>query len=266
MKHPLLVLSSVLLTAATTLGTGGQEVRYRDPSGWMSLTVSHDIEILENPSVEPGREFSFDLTFDADQGASTVSVTVERAKASYTAHGMKQRLTTRHLTGRSFPLTIRDGDRSLLLEAPSEPPEIDLGPQVSAGFSLGTALSEALPVLPRENVGVGSTWITERTVHVLHGWSWAQGRLTSRHRVTAVEREGDSTIITVLSEAEADLTGDAGTTELERTQRWTFDATAGRLLVMTMEQETTGITVVPQGRVPVRQQTRVELAPREVAP
>ena len=43
--------------------------------------------------------------------------------------------------------------------------------------------------------------------------------------------------------------------------QWTFDATDGRLLSLSMEQETEGRSIVPQGEIHIRQLTRVELTP-----
>ena len=66
-------------------------------------------------------------------------------------------------------------------------------------------LADSLPVLSEEAVAVGATWATERPLQTLEGWGWSTGQLASRHRVTAVERHGDRTVVSVSTEAEASL-------------------------------------------------------------
>ena len=93
------------------------------------------------------------------------------------------------------------------------------------------------------------------------------GRMTSRHRVTAVDRRDGHTVVTVATEAEATLGAvkaePAFSGDLKRTLSWTFDADDGRLLSLSMEQETSGSCPLPQGETDIRQQTRVELVPRD---
>ena len=163
-------------------------------------------------------------------------------------------------------MSIVDDGRRLKQSEPSAAPVIDLGPYPPVGFSVAGTLADCLPVLPEEAVSVGATWATEREVRTLEGWGWATGRLNSRHRVTAVNRRGDHTVVSVVTEAEADLSPeapdgpDAG--GLKRIVHWTFDITDGRLLSMSIEQESEGASQLPQGEVRHRQRTRIELGPR----
>lgn len=264
MKHITLVLTTTLLVAASSQAGEGLRVRYHDHSDRMSLTVNHDIEVGQAKPIAT-REFSFDLALTADRAATAVTVTIDRAKATYVAHDMEQRLGTRQLTGRSFPLLIADDGRRLEQTKPSEAPLIDLGPYPSIGFSVAGLLADTLPVLPEETVAVGAGWTTERRIRSLEGWAWGTGRLTSRHRITAVDRRDDHTVISVTTEGEAHLgpvESERGfSADLKRTLRWTFDATDGRLLSMSIEQETEGVCPLPQGDIQFRQLTRVELAP-----
>ena len=68
------------------------------------------------------------------------------------------------------------------------------------------------------------------------------------------------------TEASADLHSADGENrssgKLERSLHWTFDATAGRLLSLSMEQDTDGPSTVPQGEMRIRQRTVVEWTPR----
>jgi len=238
----------------------GSQVSYRDPSGRMSLTVSHAIDV-HRPIAS--RSFSFDLVLAMDPTTAGVTVTIDQAKATYTAHDMKQRLGTRHLTGQSFSLSIADDGRRLQQTESSDALVIDLGPPVAEGFSIAGLLADTLPVLPGSTVAAGTTWSTSRQIRSLGGWAWGTGQLTSLHRVTSVYRENDHTIVTVATEAEASLDpvekdrGFSG--DLKRTLRWTFDATEGRLLSMSMEQKTDGVCPLPQGETSIHQLTRVEL-------
>ena len=49
--------------------------------------------------------------------------------------------------------------------------------------------------------------------------------------------------------------------ELHRSLHWTFDATDGRVLAISMEQETDVLSTMPQGELTVHQRTELELAP-----
>ena len=265
MKHLIFALTTTLLAASTPHSDDGLRVHYRDASGLMSLTVSQEIEVPSVEGVVASRNFSFDLALATDRSAEEVTVTIDRAKASYKAHGMKERLGTRHLTGRSFPLSIADEGRQLVEIEPSDATAVDLGPMVAGGLSIAGVLADVLPVLPEKAVAVNVTWTNERPVRSLEGWGWGTGRLTNRHRVTAVDQRDGHTFVTVETEAEARLGPVQGeraySGDLKRTMRWTFDATDGQLLSLSMQQETEGVCELPQGEIQIRQLTRIELVP-----
>jgi len=69
-----------------------------------------------------------------------------------------------------------------------------------------------------------------------------------------VQSQGNATLV-----AAEGTTGFVGEGTLERRFDWTFEADSGRLLSLTLEQEGTGASQLPQGQVQVRQQTRIEL-------
>jgi hypothetical protein len=188
-------------------------------------------------------------------------VTIESAEGTYTAHGMEQRLSGRHLAGREFRLAVDKAESRFIA---GESPVIFVGQPVARGVSVAEALVDTLPVLPTDPVSEGSTWRTERSIHSLEGWSWGTGILSGTHRVTSVERRGGRRVVSVESRAEASLApieerGFTGT--IERAYKWTFDATSGRILSLSMTQESNGISPVPQGDVEVHQITTVELGP-----
>jgi hypothetical protein len=265
MKNLILALTMTLLAASMPQTGEGSRVRYRDLTPRMSLTMSQDIEVPKVEGIIASRTFSFDLTLATDHEAEEVTVTIDRARATYSAHGMKERLGTRHLTGRSFPLSISNDRRQLEQVEPSIAPVVNLDPIVAGGFPIAGLLADTLPVLPQEAVALGATWTTERPVRSLEGWAWGVGRLSNRHRVTAVDQRDGHSIVTVITEANTHLDPVKGERAysgvLKRTLHWVFDATDGRLLSLSMDQETKGVCELPQGETQIRQLTRVELTP-----
>jgi hypothetical protein len=267
MKSRSLLLVAVLLLASGSLAEERPTLRYQEPSGPLSLAITQEIGVPDHRGIA-GRTLSFDLDIDLDpeRGDGGLLATLSRARGTYTAHGMEQRLSASHLEGRSFALSIRDGGRRLAAEEPLGPPAVPMGALVTRALPVAEVLSEALPVLPAEGVSVGSEWTTEREVHSLEGWSWGSGRLRSTHRVTAVERAGGHTMVTISSHGEADLLPIDGEAsgyrgKLSRSSGWIFDASAGRLRSLSIEQQAQGTSPMPQGEVAVSQTTRIELTP-----
>jgi len=265
MKKLILALTTTLLAAGTPQTGERPRIHYRDLSGRYSLTVSQEIEVPGAQGVIARRDFLLDLSLQADRPASTVTVTIDRARASYEAHGMKQRLGTSLVSGRSFVLSTGGDGRRLDRSEPSDGPVFGLDAMVGGGYPVAGLLTGVLPVLPEEAVAPGAAWVGERSVRTLEGWGWGTGRMTSRHRVTAVDERDGRTVVTVETRAEARLEPVEGeraySGDLKRTARWSFDAAAGRLLSLSMEQETSGDCEMPMGKTQVRQVTRVELAP-----
>ncbi len=269
MRYLTIVLTTTLMTVGLAHSEEQVRLRYQEDFGPMTLTMTQSIEVeVENKEVErpiASREMSFEVTLLTDAAAASASLLIERAQASYTAHGMKQRLSTRHLTGAKIALAIPQDGRELSEIEPDEAPVIDMGPPVAGGFSVAGMLIGVLPQLPDQPVSMGSSWRTERDVRLLEGWAWAAGHLKSHHRVTAIESRHGRTIVTVDTESEAMLQSSAGETaysgNLKRSLHWTFDATGGRILSISMEQDTDGVTTLPQGEMVLRQRTELELAP-----
>ena len=260
MKHPVLVLFTMLLAAGTSHSDEGTRLAYRDPSGRLSLTVSQAMEVRASQTIEAARELSFGLTL------APTTVTIDEAKASAEAHGMNQRLNTRHLTGKTIALSIADGGRRLATAHDDDALTIDLGPMVEGGgYSLAGLLADILPVLPDKPVARGDSWTTETPLRSIEGWAWATGKLASRHRVTAIEKQGASTLVTVETEATSSLAPIEGQRayrgELKRKVRWTFDATAGRLATLTLEQDTDGLSDLMEKDSKILQHTKIVLAP-----
>jgi hypothetical protein len=203
----------------------------------------------------------FDITFEFTEGEVAE---ISAVKATYTAHGMKQRLSTRHLVGQPTALTT-DG-RSVSLEDPGDSSaDIDLGPITDGGLHPSSLLVDVLPVLPDEAVTKGLSWETTRPVRSLEGWAWAEGTMLYSNEVTDIKQSKGRTVVHVRSQGKTSIAAAGGTTgfvgegTLERQFRWTFDADSGRLLSLSLKQEGTGINQLPQGQVQVRQITRIKL-------
>ena len=265
---------TMLLAAGTSHSDEGTRLVYRDPSGRLSLTVSQSMEVRASQTVEAARELSFSLTLApapaAGGSAAGVTVTIDEAKASSEAHGMNQRLNARHLTGKSIALSIADGGRRLApTAAQGDALAIDLGPMVEGGFALPGLLADILPVLPDKPVARGATWTTETPLRSIEGWAWATGTLTSRHRVSAIEKQGAATLVTVETEATSSLAPVEGQRayrgELKRKLRWTFDATAGRLATLALEQDTDGVSDLMDKDSKVHQHTKITIEPMPAA-
>jgi hypothetical protein len=174
---------------------------------------------------------SFLMNLELNEIQDIVSVKVNKAKGSYTAHGMTQRLPASKLTGQSVTLAKRENGQLLERAEPDNDLEIPVGQIIGADYPIGLALVDILPVLPEGSVAVGTRWSTSRDTRSLEGWAWATGSLSSEH-------DG----------------------ELNRTSNWRFDASDGRLLSVSMEQKTSGINTLPQGEVEVQQHTKVEFS------
>ncbi len=84
-----------------------------------------------------------------------------------------------------------------------------------------------------------------------------------RHTVTDIAEENGNTLVTVESIAEATINDpiDNGKYSLTRSTNWTFDATKGRLVSLSLNEEAYAVSKLPQGNVPVHQITKATLFP-----
>ena len=209
---------------------------------------------------EPIADRQFDMTFEFEEGED-VAATLAAIKATYTAHGMNQILSTRHLVGQ--PVAIATDGRNISLIDPGG--DIDLGSITDGGMHPSSLLVDVLPVLPDEPVSNGMSWETTRPIRSLEGWSWAEGTMIYSNEVVAITESAGHTIVHVQSQGKTSVGAAAGTAGfvgegmLERRFEWSFDADSGRLLSLSLEQEGSGVNQLPQGQVQVRQQTRIEL-------
>ena len=206
MRYLTIVLSTTLLTVGLARAEEPVHLRYVEDSGPMTLTMLQSMEVREPVA---SREMSFDLTLTTDSSNATASLVIDRAKATFTAHGMEQRLSTRHLSGSRIDLEILDGGRRLSELDPDEAPIIDVGPPVDGGFSVASLLIDLLPQLPDGPVTEGSSWSTQREIRLLEGWAWSSGELECHHQVTSVEERDGRKIITVETEGSASLASKA---------------------------------------------------------
>jgi len=253
-KTPILILT---LLAAPPLAADQPALRYQF-SGNFQLSMEQ--EMYPGGRTEPLADRRFDMTFEFDEG-DPPAATLAAIKGSYTAHGMKQILSTRHLKGQPVKLTS-DG-RTIGLEDPGG--DVDLGAITDRGLYPSELLVDALPVLPAGPVTTGSTWETVRSVRSLEGWAWASGDIRCQHEVVGVTGKGGHTIVQVRSqgttatEAVKGTTGFVGTGTLTRRIDWSFNIDTGQLLSLSLQQEGNGTNQLPQGQMKVRQVTRIEI-------
>lgn len=272
MKTQTIYLTTLLLlsTSPVVLGdmaapstTDAIELRYGDPGDKAKLSVFNDISTGNHKSMA---NFSFLMDFELSEAAGAFAIDIDRVKGSYTAHDMTQRLPVSGLKGQSFFLDKTDDDRTLQRTDSDSKLQINLGEMIGINYSIGLAMTDILPVLPEQPVTLGSTWKSARDTRSLEGWAWVEGRLSSEHAVTAVDQLDGHTIVSITSTASAqlsDVVGGidySGDGELKRTSHWRFDATEGRLLSVSMVQETSGLNTLPQGTFDVHQQTKVEFS------
>ena len=266
MKTKAIYLTTTLVLTSTSLVLGDSasqqlKLRYANSSGNATLSVSHDISAAGHDSMA-SRSFFMDL--ELNQVQDTVLVKVNKAKGSYTDHSMTQRLPASKLAGQSITFSKRENDQLLERADPDNDLEIPVGQVIGADYPIGLALVDILPVLPEGPVSVGTSWTSTRDTRSLEGWAWATGSLSSEHTVTALDKDNGRTIVSVTSTSKAQLGKDgnglqySGDGALNRTSNWRFDASDGRLLSVSMEQETSGINTLPQGEIEVQQLTKVE--------
>jgi len=272
MKTQTIYLTTLLLvsTSPAVLGdmaapstTDAIELRYGNPGDNAKLSVFNDISTDSHKSMA---NFNFLMDFELSEAPRAVAIGIDKVKGSYTAHDMTQRLPVSGLKGQSFFLEKADDDRVLLRTDSDSKLQINLGEMIGVKYSIGLALADILPFLPEQPVTLGSTWESTRDTRSLEGWAWVEGRLSSEHVVTAVDELDGHTIVSITSIAYAQLSDVVGGVdysgdgELKRTSHWRFDATEGRLLSVSMVQETSGLNTLPQGTFDVRQQTKVEFS------
>ncbi|MHC4141502.1 MAG: hypothetical protein ACYSUF_06340 [Planctomycetota bacterium] len=226
--------------------------------------MDHDIELRMAEPMKASRSFAFDLDLVTDPEAATWTAVIGKARGTSRAHGVRQRLGARHLIDTNIPLSVGEEGSRLETADQADPRAISLGPMPKSGFSVTSALADALPILSDAPVKVGSTWTTERPIRSLETWTWGQGQLTSKHRVTAIDARQGHTLVKVTTESHAKLGPVEGegpyNGTLERTIHWTFDATGGRLLSLSADQTTEGRAALGgRAEMPVYQRTRVEL-------
>ena len=275
MKTKAIYLTTTMLLTATPFAfsdsaspssADGVEMHYRTPNSNAKLSIIQDITAGERDT-KAGRKFS--LTLDLKESSGEIEVTIEAAKANYTAHAMTQRLPTTTLVGKSVMLSAVGNGRNLQRSKPDQDLEIGVGQMIGADFPVGLALVDILPTLPATAVSIGSTWSTTRNTRSLEGWAWAGGNLSSEHSVTNIEQLNGHTIVSVETTAKAQLAEVekglkySGEGALERNSSWRFDATDGYLLSLSMRQSTSGINTLPQGEVSIRQFTKVKYTSSE---
>jgi hypothetical protein len=275
-RHPALILSHMkklmmilLLTLPGTIALAAQEQPTQDHllryqvSGQIKVSMTQEIFVTAREEAIAGRDFSFTFDTTSSDVPDTLAVTLSEIRASYTAHGMNQRLSTSHLVGGQF--TLNGDGRSFSLAADGEVKGVGLGAITEGELIPADVLAALLPVLPEQPVDEGITWETSRDARSLEGWAWAEGPLARQYKVTKIETVGDQAIIRVSGTGSANIAkascckGFVGEHELTQTLEWSFDADSGRLISINIRQEAEGTSMLPQGEVDTRQITNYEL-------
>jgi hypothetical protein len=253
-KTPLLIFA---LLVASPLAADQPALRYQFSGNYQ---LSMEQEMYPGGRTDPIADRRFDMTFAFDDD-NPPGATLAAIKGTYTAHGMKQLLSTRHLVGQPVKLTS-DG-RTIGLDEPGG--DVDLGRVIDGGLYPTALLVDVLPVLPDGPVTTGSTWETVRPIRSLEGWAWAAGDIRCQHEVVSVTEKGGQTIVQVRSqgatatEAVEGTTGFVGEGTLTRRVEWSFNVDTGELLSLSLQQEGNGTNQLPQGQIEIRQVTRIEL-------
>ena len=268
MKKPLALILMTLLLMSVTQAANDIKLRYSTQNQPSKFSVKQSMVIGEKGENHFSRDFSFDVSTAEQQKPESILLTINKARASFSAHGQKMRQQTSHMISQSVALTVSsDGLRIL---PPSEKKDQAVNVQlVEAGFPVGRAFSELLPILPNKAINIGSRWTSEKKVHSLEGWSWLEGTIANQHTVTSIEQKHGSTLISVETLSKGNLVATAqsrkyqGEEALTQKSNWVFDATHGRLISLSVEQKTKGRSEVPQGMVIVAQTTQFNLSTGE---
>jgi len=256
------ITSILLLTLLVTnlVAADHQTLRYK-LAGEMQLSMEQDIYPGGRTEPLAGREFTMTFTFLDAPGDDQTRAELTAIKGSYIAHGMNQRLSTSHLAGEE--VLLQSDGLSITLKEPGG--GIGLGAITDGDLHPSAILVDALPALPDEPMSPGMTWETDQAVRSLEGWAWASGDIHYRHEVVEISSDNAHTVVHVESHGETTIQatigneGFLGDGTLVRTIDWTFDASSGQILSLSLEQEGKGANQLPQGEVAVRQITRVEL-------
>jgi len=254
------LISILALLVALPVAANETTLQYH-LSGEMQLSMEQDIYVAARSEAIGERDFS--ITFDMVDAGDNEDLLVKLASinASYTAHGMKQRLPASHLNGEEFRL-IGDGRSYVSQDGGGEVP---LGTITDGGLRPSELLAGLLPALPDGPVVVGTTWNSDRSIVSLEGWAWAGGEMQHHHEVTDIQSSDGRTVVTVRTSGEAQIEaadgheGFVGPGTLTQRIDWTFDADSGQLLSLTDAREASGTNLLPQGEIPVRQIARYEL-------
>ena len=262
-SHPMKTKTQILilaLLAASPVAADEPTLRY-NLSGKMQLQMDQEIYVSNHEEAIAKRNFSMTFDLGAEQENDELQTRLDSIKASYTAHGMNQRLPTSHLTGGTFTL---HGDGHFFAP-PDGGGEVPLGTITDGGLKPSELLAGFLPALPTGPVAVGTTWDTERDIISLEGWAWAGGNIQRRHEITDIQQSSGRTVVTIRTQGETAIAsahgrkGFLGQGTLTQSFRWTFDADSGQLLTLSAEQEGSGANQLPQGEIAIRQITRFEL-------
>ena len=230
-------------------------------SSTLNLEMEQEIFVGDKPDAIAGRSLTLSFEMSAPSDAGDVDVRVTSAKGSYEAHGMAQRLPASHLKGEQFVL-LSDG---VSMSSDGSGGKLSVGTIDGDGLQLSALLVSLMPDLPADTITEGVDWSSSLEFRSLQGWAWAQGVIEYSHKVVNVSESDDAVIVEVRSKGESTLTTADGNDVyvgegyVSQTMEWRFDASSGRLIDVSLNQQATGTNVMPRGEVPFRQTTRITM-------
>ena len=233
-----------------------------------TATLSQNIAFaMGDHAVNGTRELRARYTIRGDRTAGhhlAGSVQLDTVRASMIWGQNQQRISTRHLAGVTFPLTVAPTGGAPKYDAETLPViEVGGGRPVPASL----LIDYGFPTLPTEPVTTGSTWSETRTNHRLEAVVWVTADVTTTYRVKGTTTIEGTRCLLVESESVGTLSdGFAGGKEVEYAGQltgsatWCFDAQSGVLVEMIGEELTDGAFRAPDGpERTIKQTTMIEI-------
>lgn len=275
--RPLLALGAGLLaSAAAACGTDEPvELVYRlggPPGASYVTTLTQDIIFdMGDHGGEGTREIRARYTIRAGDAPTDVtqqigSVHVDSLRASMVWGQAQQRIDTRHLVGREFPMTVATTGGAPVYDSDSMP-SIDMGDRGGGTVPMSLLVDYGFPAFPDRAVAAGSTWTETRIGRRLEGTLWTSADIVTTYRVAGMNTVGGVRCLDIESTSAGTLSDASGhgmeleyDGRLQGTARWCFDPASGELLEMTGEETTTGRAPWPNGATAtIDQTTKVEI-------
>jgi hypothetical protein len=258
MKNTTLIFTLALFASAP-LAADETTLRYQLVDE-MQLTIKQEIFVGNRREPIAERKFRMTFQFNPPEGQQQ-TVTLEKFSASYTAHDMKQRLPTSHLSGKTF--RIRGDGQSFEVSQSGE--GLGLGNITDGNIYPSEIFTNLLPSLPTADIVPGDSWDSQRNIRSIEGWAFASGTLNSHHVVTGIDESNGKKLLQVKTTATASIMaaennqGFIAEGSLEQAIDWEFDLNNGQLISLKTKEKASGINTLSQGDLAVKQTTIYQL-------